>query len=438
MKSFGYIPLILSFTVDSAAFAQSLYVDTNGTASGFGSETTASWDASIWKPDTSGTSTTMNWIAGSVATFGTGAGRNLTIGLGATDVSLSGLRFNHAATITSSGGVLTSSGNLTVSGGASATIAANLNIGANQLINSATGTLTLSGSNTLGGIQTTSGTLTAGSTGAFGFGTVSVQGGNLNLNGHNVASQVITGNLTNSTVTNAQAYTGTVLFNGDYVSGQLDGYVGPNPTANGVFPAANIVLSGTNWVSLRYQTSGSVTLESANADLRLSAFTGTATQIGALTVNAGKIYTDGDASGTLETLTVNGDLRLNNGSFTAFDGSTQSGTASLYFNLGGMDGLESSKLVVTGTAFLAGNLIITGHATGETTFDLIDAGSFVGTFDSITLPTLNEGFVWDTSQLYGTGQISIVSAIPEPATFAALSGLVTLALAATRRRSRHA
>lgn len=430
-----FAALALTVATTSAAFAQTLYVDTNGTASGFGSETTANWDASIWKPDTSGTSTTTTWIPGSVATFGTGAGRNLTISLSNTDVSLSGLTFNHATTVNSTGGTLTGTGNVTISGNANATIAAGINLGTNQLTKSGTGTLTLSGNSTLGSIRTSSGTLAAGSTGAFGTGTVTVEGGNLNLNGHNLAAQVITGNLTNTTVTNAQNYTGTVFFK-DYVTGQLDGYAGPNPTTSGVFSAANIVLSDA--VSLRYQTTGSVTLENANAELSLATFNGSTNHVGAVTVYAGKVNTEGPAgpNSIFDTLQVNGDLTLNNGTFTAFDGTTKSGFSELRFQIG--EG-GNSKLIVTGTAFFDGTLLVAGEGnfTAGLSFDLIDAASVVGTFDNMTLPTLAEGLEWDTAQLYSTGQIS-VSAVPEPAAFAALAGLATLALAATRRRSRSA
>lgn len=427
------LPFIaLTLATASAAIAQTLYVDTNGTSSGFGTELAANWDDAIWKLDTNGGTPTSGWTSGAVASFGAGSGgRNLTVSLGASDTLISGLIFNHAVTLNSTGGALVTGTNVSITGSANATIAANINIGTNQLNNSESGTLTLSGNNTIGTLTTSSGTLIAGSTGALGSGTVNVQGGNLNLSGHNVSAQVITGNLTNTTVTNAQNFTGTVRFT-DSVSGPLEGYAGPNPTANGVFSSANIVLSHA--VSLRYQTTGTVTLENASAELSLATFNGITNHVGALTVYAGKVNTEGP-SGTnsiFDTLQVNGDLTLNNGTYTAFDGSTQSGASELYFQIGESG---NSKLIVTGTAFLDGSLFVTGEGNflAGASFDLIDASSIVGTFDNISLHELNEGLQWDISQLYTTGEISI-SAIPEPATFAALAGILSLSLAHMRRR----
>jgi hypothetical protein len=112
-----------------------------------------------------------------------------------------------------------------------------------------------------------------------------------------------------------------------------------------------------------------------------------------------------------------------------------SGTSELYFSIGKFDGFGNSKLIVNGTAYLAGDLIVTGFSEQLTTFDLIDASTVVGTFDNIVLPYLNEGFEWDTSQLYTLGQISI-TAIPEPSTAAALAGILSLSLAYTRRKRR--
>lgn len=419
----------LTLATASAAFAQTLYVDTNATSSGFGTELTANWDDAIWKLDTNGGTPTSAWTSGAVASFGTGfSSRNLTVSLGASDTLVSGLIFNHAVTLNSSGGALVTATNVSISGSANATITANISIGTNQLNNSASGTLTLSGNNTIGTLTTSSGTLMAGSIGAFGSGTVNVQGGNLNLNGHNVSAQVITGNLTNTTVTNAQSYTGTVRFTDS--SGPLDGYAGPNPTANGVFSSANIVLSGGQY--LKYETSGFVRLESQFAELDLSSFDGSANQIGALTVNDGKVRTYGMNRDTLQ---INGDMVLNSGEYEAFDGSTQTGTSTLYLNLGNMD---SSKIEVLGTAFLDGNIIVEGsyyQTESSFTYNLITAESFSGSFDNITLVELAEGFAWDTSRLNSHGELTI-TAVPEPATFAALAGLLALSLAFTRRCKR--
>ena len=59
---------------------------------------------------------------------------------------------------------------------------------------------------------------------------------------------------------------------------------------------------------------------------------------------------------------------------------------------------------------LAGTLAITYSASvAEATFNLFNAsGSINGTFDEILLPSLGNGFAWDLSNLYTTGDISII------------------------------
>jgi hypothetical protein len=51
-----------------------------------------------------------------------------------------------------------------------------------------------------------------------------------------------------------------------------------------------------------------------------------------------------------------------------------------------------------------------------------------------TLPTLTAGLAWNTSQFISSGILTVVSAIPEPSTYAALLGVLVLGLAASRKR----
>jgi len=63
-------------------------------------------------------------------------------------------------------------------------------------------------------------------------------------------------------------------------------------------------------------------------------------------------------------------------------------------------------------------------------FDLVDFGSLSGTFAQIVLPDLTAGHAWDTSELYESGNISVVaSAVPEPS--ALILGLCSACLLAT-------
>lgn len=65
------------------------------------------------------------------------------------------------------------------------------------------------------------------------------------------------------------------------------------------------------------------------------------------------------------------------------------------------------------------------------TWDLFDWNTApTGTFDTLNLPALPGGLLWDSADLYTGGTITIV--IPEPASL----GLIALAGAATLRRRR--
>ena len=82
-------------------------------------------------------------------------------------------------------------------------------------------------------------------------------------------------------------------------------------------------------------------------------------------------------------------------------------SSELDIELGGTTpGMQYDQLLVTGQLSLGGTLdvLLTGltPAAGQS-FDILDWGSLVGTFSSISLPTLTAGLAWDTSQLYSTG-----------------------------------
>ncbi len=98
----------------------------------------------------------------------------------------------------------------------------------------------------------------------------------------------------------------------------------------------------------------------------------------------------------------------------SFAGDASLASASeLDIELGGTTpGTQYDQLLVTGQLSLGGNLnvLLTGltPAAGQS-FDILDWGSLVGTFSSISLPTLAGGLAWNTSQLYTTGVLSIAS-----------------------------
>jgi autotransporter-associated beta strand protein len=119
--------------------------------------------------------------------------------------------------------------------------------------------------------------------------------------------------------------------------------------------------------------------------------------IGGATVNSGGAISPGNSPGVL---TV-GSLTLNSGATTNIE-------------LGGTTrGSQYDALVVTGSGALNGSLnvsLINGFkpVTGNS-FDILDWGSLSGTFANLQLPDLGGRIVWDSSQLYTTGTLSVLA-----------------------------
>jgi hypothetical protein len=138
-----------------------------------------------------------------------------------------------------------------------------------------------------------------------------------------------------------------------------------------------------------------------------------------VSVNSGGTFAPGNSAGLLA---LSGNLTLASGSVTSMGiGGTTRGT--LY-----------DAANVTGTITFGGTLnvsFVSGYTpSGGESFDLFDWSAKSGTFSSVNLPSL-PGLSWDTSALYTTG---VISAIPEPSTWAALAGAGALGLAAWRRK----
>ena len=117
------------------------------------------------------------------------------------------------------------------------------------------------------------------------------------------------------------------------------------------------------------------------------------------------------------TVNFEGDLTPGNSPASVqFGGDVAFGSAaSLKIELAGSTpGAQYDQVHVTGQLSLDGELDLSLLGTYMpavgTTFDILDWGSLAGTFFSLQLPTLTTG-IWDTSQLYTTGMLSVVGAL---------------------------
>ena len=121
-----------------------------------------------------------------------------------------------------------------------------------------------------------------------------------------------------------------------------------------------------------------------------------------MTVASGGILSPGNSPGTL---TV-GSLTLQSGSQTNIE-------------LGGTTrGSQYDAIMSSGAVSLNGTLDVSltngfTPAVGNT-FDILDWGTLSGTFSSLQLPSLSGWAVgWDTSQLYTTGTLSVVTHVSQ-------------------------
>ena len=125
-------------------------------------------------------------------------------------------------------------------------------------------------------------------------------------------------------------------------------------------------------------------------------------------VNEGGAYSPGNSPGISTAASVD---------FQA--GSFSSGAPRLVMELGGTaPGTQYDQLRVAGGLTLNGTLDVELVNSGAglfspqagQSFDILDWGSLSGTFSTLQLPTLGSGLTWNTSQLYATGVLSVVSA----------------------------
>jgi T5SS/PEP-CTERM-associated repeat protein len=122
--------------------------------------------------------------------------------------------------------------------------------------------------------------------------------------------------------------------------------------------------------------------------------------ISAAIINSG-VVAPGTSAGALH---VNGDL-------------IQGALGKLQFELGGTTpGTSYDQLIISGLASLAGTLEVTTidmfTPQAGNSFNILDWGNRSGTFATLGLPPLAPGLIWDTSQLYTAGVLSVVVSLP--------------------------
>ena len=122
---------------------------------------------------------------------------------------------------------------------------------------------------------------------------------------------------------------------------------------------------------------------------------------GVVNVNTGGVYAPGNSPG-ISTATA-----------LTFDSTpVASGAPTLAIELGGTTpGMQYDQLHVTAQLALGGSLQISlldsfSPASGQT-FDILDWGSLSGTFATLQLPALSGSLVWNTTQLYTAGILSV-------------------------------
>lgn len=324
--------------------------------------------------------------------------------------------------------------------------ALNMTLAGNQSANSITfrnpGDLRI-GSNSSTNTGTKSLTIRAGITKDSGSATV-----NINGNSSGIVSVIVGAGQTWTNNSATALNIGTTFFSGTSTAATLG--LGTNTlTLEGAGnfnfgspTTSNSVISGTASASLIKNGDGILTIGGVNS------------YAGAITVNAGSLVINGNISTSSQTSVNTGGTLSGTGTVgtsTVLTGGTLApgnsiGTLNFTntLTLAGISNFEIDPLLGAGlNADLANvtngityggilNILYAGASSDFASgmvFNLFDASSFSGSFDTVNLPTLTEGLTWQ-NDLASNGTLAV---IPEPSASAFLGSLGILALLRRRR-----
>jgi hypothetical protein len=233
---------------------------------------------------------------------------------------------------------------------------------------------------------------------------------------------------------------GTALSGGASYTVSAGRLIFTGASATSLGSAANGVSLTASGTTLQLNNSG--TLAMGGAISTVSSSSVVLNNTGAATISLGTTIASGanlTGTGSLlgGTVTVNGGIApgISGIGTISIVNLILGSTATTTMKLDRSAGQNADLISASGSVTDGGSLVInnTGASllSGDS-FNLFD-GTLSGTFASISLPTLDAGLNWDTSQLYSTGIISVIPT-PEPTTATLLGGSVILGLLARRRR----